>query len=976
MTLQQLTQLLGSLDFEPGEEDVLDVLWLAQWLGEPTSPAVTGAGEADAEPGPESELTTMPPPVPDVARTPPPAETTYAVYPWASSRQTNGSARAGSPGGEAQSASPAGRSGLGAAAILRTPAAPALGDQLRLARALRPLARKTPSRHYQQLDEEATAERIAEEDLWIPAMKPAPTRWLELALVVDGYESMVIWRRAIREFRTMLETLGAFKDVRFWVLEQASSNANRVGIRKWRASSALRSPRELVDPEGRRAIIVLSDCLGPMWRTQRAQKVLAFWARRGPVAVVQPLPQRLWGFTHIRPARVRLHSFQPGSANASLVCRVPSHGPKPRRDRVPVPVLELHPRWLASWSHVLTGTGASGVDAMVMFVGAEVSPEADAPPEIAPIPTAAELVHRFHRAASPNAARLAEFLSAAPITLPIVSLIQATMLRTSRQSEVAEVMLSGLLHRLDGDGSDEPDEIQYDFRPGVRTLLQRRLRRDEALKVLRSVSDYLARHFGQARDFQALLAGQDIKGDYTLNAGSRAFAEIAAQVLGSLGGIYTEPADRLTAAIAQPAASAAALASAQSRQLAAADAPFREALRHVSFEDRRSRQRPFVCPYCYHAFAEREIAFRCSGNAGPGRPACARVVDKVLQRKMGESIVLPPFFEADGRQDDATCPTCERPTRTQVCPACHSRLPATFRSGQGQLIALVGSSLAGKTAFMTVLIHELHQEAGEQLNAAVIGADVTSEDRFVTEYEKPLYEHCALFDRTTTAAGDFIAPLVFRFTMTQPGRFRPHVRELLLSFADSAGEDLTQPSKVDLMARYLAAADGVIVLTDPLQFQRVRERLNPRIPVPAMNPDDDDPVTAFDRITALLLAGSSGPMVRKPVAIVLSKLDALRQLLPPDSPLRAPRHKVKPYFDTADSVILQGHIKTLLDEWDASEIDRIVNRSYLCARYFAVSALGVTPTEDNQVPAPGVQPFRVTDPYMWLLSQFGFIRAQ
>ena len=38
-----------------------------------------------------------------------------------------------------------------------------------------------------------------------------------------------------------------------------------------------------------------------------------------------------------------------------------------------------------------------------------------------------------------------------------------------------------------------------------------------------------------------------------------------------------------------------------------------------------------------------------------------------------------------------------------------------------------------------------------------------------------------------------------------------------------------------------------------------------------------------------------------------------------------------------------------------------------------VSALGETPTGDNRVSARGVRPYRVTDPLLWLLGQFGVI---
>jgi len=52
------------------------------------------------------------------------------------------------------------------------PATPPLAHGLALARALRPLRLRRPSPGAWELDEEATAERAAAEDLWLPSAAP------------------------------------------------------------------------------------------------------------------------------------------------------------------------------------------------------------------------------------------------------------------------------------------------------------------------------------------------------------------------------------------------------------------------------------------------------------------------------------------------------------------------------------------------------------------------------------------------------------------------------------------------------------------------------------------------------------------------------------------------------------------------------------------------------------------------------------
>ena len=62
------------------------------------------------------------------------------------------------------------------------------------------------------------AERAAEDGIWTPVLRPALTRWLDLALVIDQSPSMAVWARTVEELRRLLERHGAFRDVRIWLL--------------------------------------------------------------------------------------------------------------------------------------------------------------------------------------------------------------------------------------------------------------------------------------------------------------------------------------------------------------------------------------------------------------------------------------------------------------------------------------------------------------------------------------------------------------------------------------------------------------------------------------------------------------------------------------------------------------------------------------------------------------------------------------
>ncbi|MFS4097892.1 hypothetical protein ACLU3S_36120, partial [Streptomyces sp. AF1A] len=119
-----------------------------------------------------------------------------------------------------------------------------------------------------------------------------------------------------------------------------------------------------------------------------------------------------------------------------------------------------------------------------------------------------ELVSRFHSTASPAAGRLAAYLAAAPLYLPVMQLVQRTMLPDSGPSEIAEVLLSGLVTRArEEPAADGPQ--WYEFAPGVQESLLSALGRDEAMLVLKHCSQYIEHRYGKGGpNFPALALAQ------------------------------------------------------------------------------------------------------------------------------------------------------------------------------------------------------------------------------------------------------------------------------------------------------------------------------------------------------------------------------------------------------------------------------------------------------------------------------------
>lgn len=260
---------------------------------------------------------------------------------------------------------------------IKIPAAAALRNSLALGRALRPLKRKVPSSTEKILDEEATVQRFAEEQIGIPVLKSTPERWLELALVVEETSITGIWEKTIIEFQRLLKHHGAFRDVRTWKLkvsesETATSNQNKIQLFSQNSTGfdelTSHKPKVLIDPKGRRLILLVSDCISPIWRKQLIHPVLELWGKRGLITILQLLPERFWDRTAlVDEIPVLLSTLAPRVYNSQLIAQLwdeddidefaEENKRKNLNSSISIPIITLEPEPLHIWSQVIAGQG-------------------------------------------------------------------------------------------------------------------------------------------------------------------------------------------------------------------------------------------------------------------------------------------------------------------------------------------------------------------------------------------------------------------------------------------------------------------------------------------------------------------------------------------------------------------------------------------------------------------------------------------
>ncbi|MFI1416572.1 SAV_2336 N-terminal domain-related protein [Streptomyces sp. NPDC020731] len=382
-------------------------------------------------------------------------------------------------------------------AALLAPAPPMLRRSLALQRSLRPLKRRVDAPVGRELDERATADRIARLDAapdgWLPVMRPARERWLRLNLVHDTGPTMPVWRPLIRELHTALAQSGVFRTVTLL----------SVG-----PDGAVRGPGAHAPADGRGVTLVISDCMGPQWRRGRAgvlwYGILRRWAHRMPLAVVQPLPEHLWRDTALPSTPGRLSAPRPAAPATALTFTpydTPGTTVRHASDGIlPLPVLEPAPDWLANWAQLIASPGGTGFPAAVADLRRPFPADVDGHTDLGRL-APEDLVLRFRGTASPEAFRLAGRLALGRPDLPVMRLVQAAIDPDPRPQHLAEVILSGMLTAAPGPPGS------YAFRPGVRDLLLRglpRSARHDTTALLHRVGALIDDRAGRAPgDFRA-----------------------------------------------------------------------------------------------------------------------------------------------------------------------------------------------------------------------------------------------------------------------------------------------------------------------------------------------------------------------------------------------------------------------------------------------------------------------------------------
>lgn len=421
--------------------------------------------------------------------------------------------------------------------------AAALPDALDIGRALRPLRRPWLSGVHRRLDVDATVDHYTRTGMLVPRLTPAPEPWLEVIVVLDRGTAMAVWDETVRALTKMLRALAAFRDVRVWHLEHPPGDTPVLHDHHGRALSMHPDAVHHTQP-ARRLLLVVSDCAAPAWRQDALWRTLHTWGRTAPVALINPLPKRLWQRSGLDLPRTTATATVPASPGRLLSYRRPrllreTEKTKPWQA---LPVLQLAPDQVLAWARTLMRTDPNGCEAvLVPSTGRPpLRRRHQGPPNQADAAPANDQV-RVHAEAftddrQSNAVRLA--IAASPLgsfTLPVLDVLRDRLVPEATLADTAEFLTAGLLTATRCELAD----TLYHFHPAAAAHLTSLLTRDQLWDTHFALSDHLAAHLQAPHGIPVVLHSPHA--DETLATGIRPIAYAAATTARLLGVEATDP---------------------------------------------------------------------------------------------------------------------------------------------------------------------------------------------------------------------------------------------------------------------------------------------------------------------------------------------------------------------------------------------------------------------------------------------------
>jgi len=391
-----------------------------------------------------------------------------------------------------------------------------------------------------------------------------------------------------------------------------------------------------------------------------------------------------------------------------------------------------------------------------------------------------------------------------------------------------------------------------------------------------------------------------------------------------------------------------------------------------------------VCPFCFEEFNPEYVFFRATYHDN-SKDDMRLQVDSLLEsfwKNIDETRaveLLEPILNPNSNNyrngkiyDGQVLKGLIQPNGTQtydrICPRCHNKLPVSAGHSPSNIVSVIGGTAAGKTVFITILLHYLTNKTGPNFDFCPIEMLMGQSQEFTQKY-------LAIKNKGHRATPkEYIYPQIFDIKFPNDS--------LTICMYDFPGEAVSSADYIKRMARHLHKTSAILLLADPTNIASVTANLGTET-----DEDEEDEgvvrVSAYDVITGLInfvpQIFGNGKKTSVPTAIVYTKSDLLEALTTdPTSGVSATSRILQDFehrgfLDLDEVSAVNSDVLRFVQTHDR-RVETAAKNNFLNYNFFAVSSLGY-PTEDTLV-RNVISPKRVDEPFLWLLYQLGFISGR
>ena len=372
-----------------------------------------------------------------------------------------------------------------------------------------------------------------------------------------------------------------------------------------------------------------------------------------------------------------------------------------------------------------------------------------------------------------------------------------------------------------------------------------------------------------------------------------------------------------------------------------------------------------ICPHCLRELKLSGMKFYCVPDEDNRHEVKLSFTDKIKGR-------LPAC-------KSRYCQNRGLIIREAVCKQCGEPLPPQIIFHDKYLsFCAVGVSGAGKSSYMTTLLHEM-KYSGLPWVLQAMDADTTRRAQLNEQY---VYEerHCL---RGTDSG---ISPKPQLWTILDNSVKGEKIPTYALTIYDGAGEDCEHIDYTPFdskISRYLSGAKMLLIMFDPLLLSSVRvelshETLNASMATERQTSAPGNMVGMVNSLANYIRRNCNippGKRIDRRAAVVLTKLDALTEMLNGFSSdatiLKESPHVKSRGFVDSDSKMVDLEIRDWLNRQGETAFLSAIDANFKDVRVFGVSSFGRPP--DLRKRLARIRPHRVLDPLMWLLAVEGII---